>query len=214
MKIRSKAIIILGLVGCYLLLLSCAEKPSNIESYLKWLNKEENGILKSKKINGLIISVKYLPAEYLVYKDMEQETGKNIKDSLMKAYSNSKTFLLTIAPDKEKEDQSDVMYKGIKNYKEYQERVMDMNFDMASYVTLKTETGEFKPVLTNLENTYSLSKSRNIILVFVPNQKEDFNKVNRWDLTYEDPFFEAGIMHFDFKQQDLTNIPAINFWKN
>jgi hypothetical protein len=184
-----------------------------VTEYLKMLNNPDNGLVVTKKVNGLNISMKYLPAGYLVYKEQkEQSFNKAQADSIEKAYANSLTFLLTFSPDETKGNETDVMFDGLKNYKEYVERDLAMNFDMEQKVILRAGKKAYKPVLSSMENIYSLNNGRSIILVFVPtDNKEEFNKMDDVDLTYTDDLFNVGILHFNFLTTNFTKLPQINF---
>ncbi len=197
-------------------LFSCNKKEvSTVGAYSKWINDPANGLTLTRKIHGLKISVKYLPADYLEYKEMQDNSGENQLDSLKKEYENSLTFLMTIGPDEEKGNKNDIMFDGIKNYKEYSERLLSLNFEIEKNVLLKTDNVALKPVLSALENTYGLSKSRNIVFAFAPtqNEKQEIENSNTIDFIYSDELFELGLMHFNFNTSDFKNLPLISQWK-
>lgn len=195
------------------LLMSCkTSEVSSVEEYNKWMNDPENGLVKTKKIKGLTVSVKYLPAAYLIYKELgEKGYSEKGSDSLKKAYENALTFLMTIAPDQEKGNKNDIMMEGIVNYKEYSERLLMLNFQLDKNVTLKSGEVELKPVLSALENTYGLSKSRSITFVFVPDIKEmeRIESAKMIDFVYIDDLFQLGIMHFNFNNEKLKELPVV-----
>lgn len=185
------------------------------EQYIKWVGDTENGLIKTRKVNGIEVSVKYLPNEYLIYKELkniEEEQKQAVNDSLYKAYEGTMTFLFTIGPDEEKGNKDDIMLTGLRNYHEYVDRSMTMNFELENFVSLKTGEKEIKPVLSSMENVYGLGKSRNILFVFAPEQNnEDFEKMTDLDFIYADELFELGILHFNFRKEDFKNIPALNY---
>jgi len=191
--------------GISFLLTSCKTSHVNsVEEYNKWMNDPENGLVKTKKIKGLTVSVKYLPAAYLIYKELgETDYSEKDRDSLKKAYERSLTFLMTIAPDKEKGNKNDIMLEGIVNYKDYSERLLTLNFELDKNVTLKSDNLELKPVLSALENTYGLSKSRSITFVFAPDIKEMemLKNAKTLDFVYIDELFQLGILHFNFNNE-------------
>lgn len=194
-------------------LFSCKKREVNsVEEYSKWINEPENGLIQTKRIKGLKVSVKYLPNEYLVYKEtIGNDNTETYKDSLKKEYKNSLTFLMIIAPDEEKGNKNDIMTEGINNYQEYSERLLALNFQLDKNISLRSGTIELKPVLSALENTYGLSKSRNILFVFAANeeQKGKMNDSETIDFVYIDELFSLGIMHFDFANKKLKDLPVI-----
>lgn len=214
---RISAVAVLFFIFCFV---QCSNNPGNKTEYIKWLNTEENNLVKTKYINGLEISVKYMPPEYLAYLETKNQSSCNEKcrDSILATYKDAMTFLMSIGPDERKEINNDIMFKNIGNYEEYKERVMTMNFEMDEFITLFAGNKEYKPILTNMENTYGLTKHRNIILVFADDEKmkteNGLKESGEFDLVYEDELFELGINHFVFNKKDINNIPSFTFWSN
>ena len=208
----------IGFFVLCIFLFSCGKTQVNsVAEYSKWINNPSNGLIVTRKINGLKLSVKYLPAEYLEYKEI-QDANNNLKrqlDSLKNEYKNSITFLLTIGPDDDKGNKNDIMFDGIKNYKEYSERLLSLNFEIDKNISLKTGGIELKPVLSALENTYGLSKNRTIVFAFSPtkNEKQEIENSKEIDFIYSDDLFQLGCMHFNFSGNDLKNLPLISEWK-
>ncbi|PCJ89985.1 MAG: hypothetical protein COA57_00085 [Flavobacteriales bacterium] len=197
-------------------LLACNEKLSSEKEMYQWFNEPENGLMKTKAVNGIKLTVKYLPVEYLAYKELNGMDGydKTVRDSIMDTYDSSYTFLLTIGPDEESGEDFDIQRLDITNYSEYKDRVMSMNFHIGDCLILRTEHGEFKPVLSAMENVYGLSKHRNIYIVFSPShEKSELLDVQTFDLIFNDELFETGINHFVFQKTDFEAVPKINFWK-
>lgn len=195
---------------------SCFQQEKELSDYLTWLNNESNGLVKKKYINGLIFTAKYLPPDYLVYQELKDDTlyTDSHKDSLLDMYAHNMTFLLTVQPDeRDKEsDIADVMYLGVKNMNDYQERVMLLNFEIKEYLHLEAKNASYSPVLTNLENTYSLGSGRNITCVFSPlKDKNEFSKTDTLDLVWDDEIFESGRNHFVFVNQDFSSLPRLKF---
>lgn len=158
------------------------------------------------------LTMKYLPPEYLLCKELKDHPSytQQQSDSLKEAFYHTHTFLMTIGPDEEKGNKGDVMTSGVSSYREYVEKVMNMNFAMEDRIVLKVGEDEYKPVLSTLENTYGLKNSRNIILVFAPSKnKDELNQKQDMDLVYTDDLFGMGILHFGFLAKDLASAPQI-----
>jgi hypothetical protein len=206
------------LVGAVLVSEGCSSPVhvDSLSSYLKWLNDEANGLVKIKYVNGMEMKVKYLPAEYLANNEFRHsgEYSQALKDSILNTYKNSVCFMLTLAPDEREKKGENVMTRSVKNYKEYAERVNDMNFKIEEFVKLKVGTKEYRPVLSSLENVYELNTGRNIMLVFVPDglDKSTLLKADKFDFEYADELFELGTNHFVFAGIDIQKIPAFTFW--
>ena len=197
---------------------SCKKKCSTLSEYLKWLNDPEKHLAPIKRINGIAVKVKYLPAEYLAYMEEEKDSQHYLKakrDSVINSYKESITFLLTIGPDEEKKASGDVVFRGIENYQQFSERIATMNFHMDESLNLKTDEGDHAPVLTNMENSYGLSESRNIYCVFVRSEaeKKNINDSQTFDFVYNDEIFGIGKNHFVFQKSDMEDLPEFTFWK-
>lgn len=197
---------------------SCSffNSEKELGDYMQWIHNEDNGLVKSKHINGLIFTVKYLPAEYMAYQELKDSNAHTIsKDSLIKQYRNTLFFLLTVNSDDEMKENAgkDVMYLGVKNPKEYQERVMLMNFNMKEFISIQlNDSSTYSPVLTNMENTYGLSNGRSILCVFAPYKSiQEFNNSNTIDLIWDDEIFQSGRNHFVFDSKDFLSLPRLKF---
>jgi hypothetical protein len=105
------------------------------------------------------------------------------------------------------------MYRNVSNYTEYAARSMSMNFDMQQYIKLKADEQEYIPVLSSMENVYSIDNKRNVLLVFVPKTKTDKKlfTASKLDFVYDDQLFELGINHFLFERKDFDKLPPFPF---
>jgi hypothetical protein len=192
------------------LLFSCKKQQVNsVSDYSKYINNPDNGLVITRKVNGLQLSVKYLPSEFLEYKDQQ---GNSSTQSIKNVYQNTLTFLMTIGPDEEKGNKNDIMFNEISSYKEYTERLLSLNFEIDKSITLKAKDIELKPVLSNLENTYGLSKNRSIVIAFAPTdeQRKKIENADELEFTYSDELFDMGIMHFNFSGSDMNHLPYIS----
>lgn len=199
----------------FAVLISCAgNRIYSIADYLKWLNEPSNGLVKIRSVNGIEIKMKYLPAEYQAWKEISNEPGYSVsqRDSILNLYRNSLSFLFSIGPDEKNGVEGDIMFNSVENYSQYKERVYDMNFFFGEKITLKAGEKEYKPVLTSMENIYGIGPSRNIILVFVPAEKEDNNmkESDQLQLEYEDDTYALGTNRFVFSRKDINNAPRIS----
>jgi hypothetical protein len=194
-------------------LASCQDKIESMKSLYGFINDPDNGLIKTKTIEGIKLTVKYLPAEFLALRETRELETKNkgTYDSLLNVYKKSHTFMLSIA-SQEDTVSNDPMYEGLRDYNEYRERAISMNFNMSDYVSIRTTTQEFAPVLSSMENTYSLRGQRNIYLVFTDESGSgELMRDNQIDFVFNDDIFQTGINHFVFQQENLQRLPAINF---
>jgi hypothetical protein len=196
---------------------ACSLRSVSESDFYRWLNDPDHGLVQTRKVNHLQVTVKYLPAELLAYQEWKRlpGAGPSDMDSLLRLYGHSHAFLLTLKSDKEgsavkSREPEDVLYRGVDSYQAYQQRIRQMNFGMEGCVELRTKQGIFKPVLHTLENTYGVVGHRSIYLVFTEERGQNgpFSG-QRLDFTFKDDFFDTGIHHFLFEPNQLQQVPTI-----
>lgn len=192
----------------------CQHSINSEKALYQWMHQEENGLIKTRQANHLSITVKYLPARYLALRDirnLEKYDEKKVH-ALVEEHKKSYAFLLTIQPDKSGGAEGDVLYQGVENYREYKQRVMQLNFGIGNYVSIKAGGQEYKPVLSTLENTYSVTNHRSIYLVFSENETQrGLLEAENIDFVFDDELFGTGINHFVFDKETLQQLPPINY---
>jgi hypothetical protein len=206
---ESKKYKIMGLFMAILLMGSCNGPITNFSDYMKYLADTENGLVKEKTANGVSLKMKYLPIDYLAYKEYENDRHLSIED-LKKSYENSLTFMMTIGPDKGKN--FDITKVDVSSYEEFALRIEEMNFLMKDYLTLTVGDKEIYADLAQMESTYGLEKDRKIVLVF-QHKDEQGKSILTGDLTvtYKDEIFYTGINKFKFSMADINAIPEFTF---
>ncbi len=183
---------------------ACGPGPKTETAFYAWLHDPGNGLVQTRQIGDLQLSVKYLPAELLAYREGKGATPQRV-DSLRNRYRQSHAFLLTLKPVGSVAGGSDVMYRGVGNYQAYKQRVMDLNFNLDRYVRLRDGEKEVKPLLHTLENTYGATEGRSLYLVF-ENAAAGGTDL---DFVFSDEILGTGISHFRFRKSDLENVPSI-----
>lgn len=199
---------------CLIITLSSCKnnEPIIFIDLLKWINNNENGLIKESSVDGLKITMKYLPPQYLAYREMSSNENINncIYDSLLNVYKWSHSFLMIVGPDEEKGEKFDVMFLNTSGKDDFTQRVYDMNFNIKDLINLKTAQRKYKPAITSLENVYSLNKSRTLYIVFTPEKEnDDLLKAEKLDFIYNDEIFNTGIHHFVFNKKDIENTPNL-----
>jgi len=197
-----------------LFICGCSSDFKTESEFYKWWNDKANGLVKEKEINDFRLIVKYMPAEYLAFNELKGKNySKSEYDDLYDKYKSSRTFLLSILPSDEKSTQN-VLYYNLENFADYKKRILEMNFSPGDFISLKTDCGIFKPVLSTMENVYNIDAKKSIYLVFADNEEnQGLIDANELDFVFEDYIFETGINHFFFNKNNLDNIPGFNFLK-
>lgn len=206
-KIRNTRVFIL-LFAIAIIHSGCDNTLNSKQELLQWMSDADHGLVKSKSVNGLKLTAKYLPPEYLTLKELNfSEVEKSQYDSIFDHYSSLRTFLLTIGPDGK--ESSNVMFHNLISTNDYKQRVERLNFDIASFISVKTSEGEHTPVLFTLENTYELASHKSIYLVFSGEDDSGLLTASKLDLKFTDELFGTGISHFVFDKNKIDAIPEI-----
>lgn len=203
------------IVGLMLFILtwSCNSSFNHEEDYLQWIANEKNGLRKSKTTSVFEYNFQYLPPQYRAWQEFQNNSyfSSTQRDSILTNMEKSLYFVFTISPRHEKAS-GDVMYSKVNNLPDYQQRVKTLNFNFKDYWQLQSPKGNFTPVLSTLENTYSLSDYRKLHLVFATEDiQQSFYEMPHWDVIFNDEIFGTGIHHFVFWKDDWNNIPVINY---
>lgn len=195
------------------LLLGCSPPIKDEASYLSWISRPKNGLVKEKQTAIFNFSLQYLPPAYRAWKEIQNQPAASAaqRDSIAKAMANSLYFIFTISLREEKAS-GDVLYSGVEDKTGFEERVHVLNFGMEYYWQLQTEQGAYAPVLTSFENTYSMVSYRKLHLVFAPPDSTiRFHDAPQWDLVFNDEVFGTGIHHFVFDKSDWDGAPEVGF---
>lgn len=192
-------------------LCSCQKEKLKLKDYLKYINVPSNGLVKTKEVAGFALSAKYIPIDYLVYRELEENANPSnyLIDSLRKDYKYSLNFILKIGPAS---DQSfDVMTGTVRTVEEFKEQAYVANFELQEYLALKiNDELVLKPALVRMENLYGLADHRNINIVFSL-AAADFEKIKTFDLIYDDDLFQTGKHHFVFDKKAIDKTPSLKF---
>lgn len=207
------------LFPAFLLVTGCKQSPQvdSVREYYRYIADPDHGLVKSRRVNGMIMTVRHLPPEYQVYRQVQGDKTFSpvLIDSLLQLERQSMGFLLTLGPDDRVPGEPDIMFAGIRDYEEYTQRVLSLSFRMEERLALRCGGRELEPVLSTLENLYGIRASRSVMCVFVPNAAdvELFRRSDRFDFVYDDEQFGLGINHFVFRKSDLDRIPSMPWEK-
>jgi hypothetical protein len=190
-------------------LAGCRPQVTSKAELYRWVHQPDHGLVQTRRANGLRLTAKYLPPQLLALQDWERmdRPGKKSWDSLLTAYAHTPSFLLTIEPDDDAQD--DILFRGVDSYGAYKERAMDLNFRADQFVHLQIGSHPLPPVLHTLENTYSSRPGRSLYVVFAADPALTAAGPDAWDLVLSDAWFGTGINHFGFSRDRLSDIPEI-----
>jgi hypothetical protein len=193
------------LLALLLLVLSCRQnRDTQVRDLYRWLNDVDNGLTKTKIIDDVQITVKYLPAQLQAYRELEGKESKFLFDSLVSGYSNQKTFIMSF---KSIFDDKNIVYKDVSDKKDYDQRIMDLSFNMGRKLKITACGSDLGPTLFHYEPSYGSNKTINVYVVFAG--EKVMSCMEPLDIEYYDNVFNTGISHFTFKQEDIDRIPEI-----
>lgn len=208
-----QAILYISLLASLLLGSACSREVASAEAFSKWLANDKNGCIVHKSVNGLDISVCYLPPHYMAALEMNKKgiTLRHTYDSLVLVYQYQTNFLMTI---RDKNNQN-VLYKNVTDAQGYSERLMALNFNMENMARLSANGHIYSPALTSMENTYGLSKDIKFNILFTPNTtKEELLKADHLEFEYSDESFGIGTIICAFDKKHIhDNLPAFTGFK-
>jgi len=190
---------------CLFCFLACNNyHPKTKREYRAWFANEDNGFLKKKQIGYLQFNVQYRPIDYMLLNELEEDKSydKNQIDTLRKSYGSSKYFLLEVGIDDEdmtiNEDMTRLM---INNYKEFQELITTLAFDMKSKVSLQLGEDTYEPSIYHFERGYELGYKQRFVFAFaIPSESDK----SEFTFVFDDDLFDSGINKFKFEA--LSNI--------
>lgn len=192
---------------------ACGNKPVSLrsEAYCRWIFDEHNGLSREKKINRVNIDAQLLPAEYLAYREREQSPGLNY-DSLLKSYSCGLSFQLSLRAEKDDREYGNLMYYNVVNEKQFRERSRILSFNAEHFIFLESGGVRLSPVLTSFDGYDPMSNKVSFQVVFIVPEYDcgkptkDFKNLT---LRFEDPYWNLGNVNFEFKNEDIIGIPAL-----
>jgi hypothetical protein len=200
-----------------LVLLSCGHPESLPPAeYEKWVVTEKSGLLRQKKVNGVDVIARYIPAELLAYRELRTLPGTSF-DSLVASYHGGLSFQIILRADKQNEAYSNLMYFNLADVQDLSERTRYLSFAAPEFIELKYGKGTYKPVLANFEGYSALGNQLAFQVVFVISEYECGafkagsvqNESAEMELTFSDPIWNLGVNHFTFEKKSLVEVPKL-----
>jgi hypothetical protein len=200
----------------FLLLAACgaSSRKLEIQQYEAWLLDVDNGLIKSKVISNVNITAKFLPANYLAYKEYRSSVDTDY-DSILKAYQCGLTFEVVLQADKADKIYGNLLYYGVPDADALTQRTRYLNFNISEFISLTYGDQVYEPVLSNFEGYNSIGNKINFIVVF---ELPEFNcgtfkegSQNELMLTYKDPYWDLGVNHFVFEKKYILNVPKLKY---
>lgn len=193
---------------CVLLILfvGCESKPQILtpEKYKIWVRDPQNNLHQTKKLQNLILSLQYLPADY-----MKLMAGNLQTDASTDTYSFTQqiTFSLSVDVDKEKSVSIDPFNINARSFSEVEERKKTFTENIEQNVSIRCGKQILKPALCVADISNGLVNSKTVFLAF-EKPKEFMDK--GIEIIWNDMVFRTGVHKFYFSSEDLANIPTLD----
>ncbi|UII30385.1 hypothetical protein LVD17_19015 [Fulvivirga ulvae] len=205
---------------CFLVFLctSCwksSDKPMDWGDYQTWLEDNEKSLKKEKEVNGLEITLAYLPSELLTYQHLQTDGAafsQQDYDSIYSKYRCGLTFDLVLQAPKNDPNYSNLIYYNISSQEEYTSRVYYLNFQASDILTLEVNDQLYIPVLTQFTGYQELGNELRIRMVFSPDVyhcgdwKIDWRELQ---VVFKDPFWDVGTNRFSFDKHIISDKPKL-----
>lgn len=202
-----------GITYCLmcLLLAGCGgvKETRDLGDVYRFVNDPENGLVREKVVKGLKLKARWIPASQLAYIDYKDSGGLESRDQLMADKAKQVCIVLSLTPTGVGE--TDLMKVNIPGQAAYADRMVNLNFHLGEEARLIAGENVFYPAGYHLENTYGLTKDRDIHFVFAPEAWEVSGPPEEFTFEFNDPEFGTGTHLFKFRRKDMEQAPQLIF---
>jgi hypothetical protein len=190
------------------LLIVGACKQSTFESkeeLISHIMNPENGLVQTKKVNGVEYSITLRPTDLMAYQEIDGRNDEKEFELLRKKYKDFIYLNMSIS-----NQGKEVLSTNFKNRTDYAKNVKQMVFNMGSKIHLLTKSKDTIPLLDYIfPRTYGMSHSSTMMLVF--NRDSQIFKEDYCFLTIEDFGLNTGDVSFKIATKNVLNEPKLRF---
>jgi hypothetical protein len=185
---------------------SCSNHSLTVSEYLKWVETGKK-IETTKKVEDYEFKAKYLPREFLAYRDLRNEKpdAQKMRQSIGN-YTSSYCMVLKIATANHDKD---VLGNDAQGKEGYYGRLQYFISGIQNDLTLCDGIDTLHCTICNFERTYNVSPYLTFYLVFDTKkpQKEHFE--HDLTLAYDDRTLGVGKVNLSLDRSDLNSLPKI-----
>lgn len=201
------------LIFCLCFLSNCTKNDGILSTkkvapskMVKWINKEENGLVKTKKVGELIAKVQYRPISYIISNEMRKnDISKKEYEERAKQLEGMDYFSLTL--DVEGNRNNVTNYNIGNDMSLQQDRLSYLSFGMQKDIYLM-EDGELIPCeLYHFERAYNLTSERTFMIGF---PKKDTDETHSKTFVLDSPVFGTGPIKIHFEKKDFEKLPKLH----
>ena len=189
-----------------------SDKELSPEKYTKWIFSKDHGLIKEKSVSNVKISVRFLPSQYLAYREYINTEKSKPFDSIWVAYKCGLTFQVTLEAEKNDARYGNLMYYNISSQPELTARTQYLSFKIQEFIFLSRDETTIEPVLSNFEGFDQLGNKLSFQVSFILPDYQCGQKNNNFKdfaLVFDDPFLDLGTNQFAFDSRSILDIPKL-----
>jgi hypothetical protein len=137
-----------------------------------YIQDEENGYTKSKKVNGIDITLTFKPSNLVAWQEFSNNKySETKKDSLKKVYGKYLYFVLSLS-----KNNNEIFSTFPKSRQELNTIQNTLTFEMNKKVSLTNSLKDTIPLIDfNSPRTYGMAKATNVLLIFKKNELIEYS---------------------------------------
>lgn len=183
---------------------NCAKEEMQPAELVQWVQAPENGLRKTKTLNGVQFTIQYQPLDFTVANEIKQQAIREDQYLRRKAaLGDLQRFHLTLDVA---EGSTDIMHFGAGNERAYQDRLHYFSFGLRHDIQLECDGTRYPCKLFHFERSYDIGTHRNFVLGFaVPNTSDSKDLT----IVVDCKPFATGPLKFKIRKEDIQRIPKI-----
>ncbi|WP_140487106.1 hypothetical protein [Flavobacterium sp. GSA192] len=172
---------------------SCNKSFDTVEDAYSYIQNEDNGYTKTKKINGIDINLTYKPSELIAGQEFSNNNYSEAKkDSLKKEYNKYLYFVLSLS-----KNNKEILSSFPQSREQLNSIQNTLTFEMNQRASLVNSNRDTIPLIDfNSPRTYGMSKSTSVLFVFERNKLVEDSDEFYFNL--QDIGLETGDLKFKF----------------
>jgi hypothetical protein len=195
--------IVMVLALCFI---SCDKRPEVLPTheYIGWVETEENGLKKTKEMDGINYTVYYIPKEAMVLRELSDTASQQEWNAALEAKGNMQYFKLVCNLTHSNQD---ILKYNLYDETEYYARTNYLAFGIDKDVYLLNGNDRLPCRIHQYTPSYGISPKAEILFAF------DASASGEENITFvlEDQLFGSGMLQFEFTAEHIKNIPTIQF---
>jgi len=172
------------------------------EEYVKWTESNQSKLSVEREMDGFDFSLQYLPASYMLSKQVVQNKNTNNKVSL-EDFAGIHFFNFRI---RKQDKNGEVLRNELTSIEEYKERVEYYSFDFKNDIFLIQGNDTIPCEMSHFERAYDATPYCNIMVGF-PSKEIIGNE--DCTIVVHDKIFDNGILKFRFEKNTFNSVPKL-----